>query len=86
MMKMKNPPHPGGIVATAIESEAWSIEHAANLLAVEPSFLSQVVKGQANINAALAIGLESVGWSDAEHWLRIQASYDLAQERKRKAS
>ncbi len=31
----------------------------------------------------MAIRLEKVGWSNAEHWLRLQAAYDLAQARKR---
>jgi plasmid maintenance system antidote protein VapI len=26
----------------------------------------------------MAIRLEMAGWSDAEHWLRLQAAYDLA--------
>ena len=31
----------------------------------------------------MAIRLEKVGWSDADFWIRRQASYDLAQARKR---
>jgi plasmid maintenance system antidote protein VapI len=31
----------------------------------------------------MAIRLEKAGWSNAEFWLRRQASYDLAQARKR---
>ena len=31
----------------------------------------------------MAIRLEKVGWSDADFWMRRQASYDLAQARKR---
>ena len=31
-----------------------------------------------NLSPAMALALESVGWSTAEHWLRMQASYDLA--------
>ena len=32
----------------------------------------------------MAIRLEKAGWSNAEFWLRRQATNDLAQERKRK--
>ena len=31
----------------------------------------------------MAIRLEKAGWSNAEFWLRRQATYDLAQARKR---
>ena len=34
-------------------------------------------------NLSPAMALESVGWSTAEHWLRMQASYDLAALRRR---
>ena len=34
---------------------------------------------------ALALALERIGWSDAEHWMRMQAIYDLAQERRKQA-
>ena len=30
--------------------------------------------------------LEAVGWSNAEFWMRLQASYDLAQERRKQAA
>ncbi len=31
----------------------------------------------------MAIRLEKAGWSNADHWLRLQAAYDLAQARRR---
>ena len=32
------------------------------------------------------MGLEAVGWSNAEFWMRLQANYDLAQERRKQAA
>jgi plasmid maintenance system antidote protein VapI len=29
----------------------------------------------------MAIRLEKAGWSNADHWLRLQSAYDLAQAR-----
>lgn len=29
----------------------------------------------------MAIRLEKAGWSNAEHWLRLQTAYDLAEAR-----
>ena len=34
----------------------------------------------------MAIRLEKADWSNADHWLRLQAAYDLAQARKRQDS
>ena len=31
----------------------------------------------------MALALEDIGWGTADHWLRMQASYDLAQARRR---
>ena len=30
----------------------------------------------------MAIRLEKAGWSTADHWMRVQAAYDLAQARR----
>jgi plasmid maintenance system antidote protein VapI len=30
----------------------------------------------------MAIRLEKAGWSSADHWLRMQAAYDLAQAKR----
>ena len=34
----------------------------------------------------MALALEPVGWSNADHWMRLQADYDLAQERRSAAA
>ena len=39
---------------------------------------ARVLNGRARVSPALALALERIGWSDADHWLRMQASYDLA--------
>jgi plasmid maintenance system antidote protein VapI len=33
----------------------------------------------------MAIRLEKAGWSNAGHWLRVQAAWDLAQARRHEA-
>ena len=83
MTRMKNAVHPGRIVASAINDSGWTITHAAERLGVTRAFLSRILHGHASITAAMALRLEALGWSDAEHWMRMQASYDLAKERRR---
>ena len=34
----------------------------------------------------MALALEDIGWGTAEHWMRMQASYELAQARRERAS
>jgi antitoxin HigA-1 len=44
--------------------------------------LSRVLNGHASISPDMAIRLEKAGWSNADHWLRLQIAYDLAQARR----
>ena len=47
---------------------------------------SRLLNGQARLSAATALAIERLDWGDAEYWMRLQASYDLAQERRRQAA
>ena len=82
-MTMKNPPHPGrSIRDNCLEPLGLSVTEAAKVLGVARHTLSRVLNGHAAISPSMALRLEKAGWSDAEFWLRRQASYDLAQARK----
>ena len=60
-----------------------SVTEAARVLGVARHSLSRVLNGRAAVSPEMAIRLEKAGWSNAGFWLRRQASYDLAQARKR---
>ena len=66
-----------------VVAEGWTVIGTAERLGVSRVALSRVLNGHAGVSAALA--LERIGWSDAEHWMRMQAIYDLAQERRKRA-
>ena len=34
----------------------------------------------------MALALEDIGWGTADHWMRMQGSYDLAQARRDRAA
>jgi addiction module HigA family antidote len=57
------------------------VTNGAKVLGVARHTLSRVLNGQAGISAEMAIRLEKAGWSNADHWLRLRAAYDLAQAR-----
>ncbi len=82
-MPMKNPPHPGRIVRQdCIDALELTVTRAAELLSVTLQNLSNLVNEKAGISAEMAIRLEKIGWSTADNWMRLQATYDLAQARR----
>ncbi len=82
-MPMKNPPHPGPSIKDACLSPlGLTVTEAAKILRVARHTLSRVLNGQAAISPDMAIRLEKAGWSNADHWLRLQTAYDLARARR----
>ena len=82
-MRMKNPPHPGHSIKDAcLNPLSLSVTDGARVLGVARHTLSRVINGQAGISAEMAIRLEKAGWSGADHWLRLQLAFDLAQARR----
>ncbi len=82
-MPMKNPAHPGRIVRSAcLEPLGLSITEGARILGVTRQTLTKIVNGRSGISAEMAIRLTKAFGSTAETWVRMQASYDLAQARK----
>jgi antitoxin HigA-1 len=80
---MKNPPHPGhSIKDGCLEPLGLSVTEGAKVLGVARHTLSRVINAQAAISPDMAIRLEKAGWSGADHWLRVQVAYDLAQARR----
>ena len=81
-MPMKNPPHPGRIVRQdCIDALELTVTRAAELLSLTLQTLSNLVNEKAGISAEMAIRLEKIGWSTVDNWMRLQATYDLAQAR-----
>ncbi len=83
---MYDPAHPGEIVRDNIEAEGWTVTEGAVRLGVSRITLSRLLNGRAGISAAMALALERLGWGTADHWVRMQGSYDLARERRRQTA
>jgi len=82
---MCNPSHPGAVLRDGWLVNGLSEPEAARLIGIPLAELSSVLRGHAPISPRLALCLERAGWSDASLWMRLQAAYDLAQERLRQA-
>ncbi len=83
---MLNPPHLGELIRESMEEVGWSVTEAAGRLGCERGTLSRLLNGRAGVSASMALALEDIGWGTAEHWMRMQASYELAQARRERAA
>ncbi len=68
IMPMHNPSHPGELIRDCLEAKGWTVSECAAQLGVARHTLSRLLNGPAGISPAMAISLERLGWSDAEHW------------------
>ena len=84
-MPKLNPPHPGLSVLDSLDEVGWSVTELADRLGISEDEVSGLLNGKRGISPAMALALERIGWSNADFWMRLQAYYDLAQERRRQA-
>jgi len=85
-MPMKNPPHPGSGLKDEFEALGLTVAEAAKGLGVTRQQLYRVMNGECAISPEMAIRLEKAIGGSADHWLRMQMNYDLAQIRARASS
>lgn len=80
-MPMKNPPYPGRLLKDDFAELGVTVAQAAKILGVTRQQLYNVMNGKSAITAEMAIRLEKGVGGTADHWLRMQVAYDLAQIR-----
>lgn len=79
---MFNPAHPGEIIREeCMKPLRLTVKVAAEALGVTRETLSSILNGHAGVTPEMAIRLEKVGWSKADHWLRMQLTRDLWEAR-----
>ena len=83
---MLNPPHLGELIRESMEEVGWNVTETAARLGCERGTLSRLVNGRAGVSPNMALALEDIGWGTADHWMRMQASYGLAQARRERAT
>ena len=84
-MPVKNPPHPGDFIRTEIiEPAGLSVTAAAAAaLHVSRPALSSLLNSKANLSGNMALRIEKAFGVKMDTLMRMQASYDIAQTRKR---
>jgi len=83
-MAIKSPPHPGDFIRTEIIKPAGlSVTAAAIALQVSRPALSSLLNGRADVSGDMALRIEKAFGVQMDTLMRMQASYDIAQTRKR---
>jgi len=82
VVAMLNPPHLGELIRESMDEVGWNVTETAARLGCERGTLSRLLNGKAGVSANMALALEAIGWGTADHWVRMQASYELAQARR----
>ena len=81
---MKAPVHPGVIIRDEVLSPLeLSVTAAAAVLGVARPTLSNLLNGRAALSPEMAIRVEKAFGPKADHLLRVQLAFDLAQVRAR---
>ena len=83
-MPTKNPPHLRDFIRTEIiEPAGLSVTAAADTPQVSRPTLSSLLNGNANLSGDMALRIEKAFGVKMDTLMRMQASYDIAQIRKR---
>jgi addiction module HigA family antidote len=74
--------HPGEVLLDELEARKILKKDFAALLGLQPSHLSDLLKGKRHVSARLALKLEQHLKINASFWLRLQMAYDLFMAKK----
>ena len=69
--------HPGEILKEELESREITQKEFAKTLGVPYTMLNEILNGKRSITADFAILIEAALGTPAEHWLNMQARYNL---------
>ena len=83
-MPIKSPCHPGDFIRTEIiQTAGLSVTAAALALRVSRPALSSLLNRKADLSGDMALRIEKAFGVKMDTLMRMQASYDIAQTRKR---
>ena len=76
------PAHPGEVLREWMRGNDKTVAETAALLGASTSQLNRVLAGKVQLSATLAVRLENLGWSTAEVWARMQATWEISEARR----
>jgi addiction module HigA family antidote len=79
----RTPIHPGEILADELEEIGLSAKKLADVIAVPPNRLYQILAGKRNLTADTALRLSRYFGTSAEFWMNLQNAYELDSARQR---
>ena len=82
MSEIQYPAHPGECLRDTLAASGMTQNEIAAKLKMDRNSLRRLLTGRASITPRSALALEAIGWSTAEHWMRLQATFDLARARR----
>ena len=82
---MLNPPHLRELIRESMEEVVWNVTQTADRLHCERGTLSRLLDGKGGLATNMALALEDIGWGTADHWMPMQARYDVTQARRGRA-
>jgi addiction module HigA family antidote len=77
MNDWKEPIHPGEILADELEFTGLSVEQLAQYIKVSENNINQLLDGQVNLTADIALRLGYFFNTGAEMWMNLQKAYEL---------
>ena len=69
--------HPGEVLKEELEARGITQKEFAKAIAVSYTMLNEILNGKRSITADFAILVEAALGTPAEHWLNMQARYNL---------
>jgi len=77
----RTPIHPGEILAEELDVLNLSATDLANQINVPADYITQLITGESNLTADLALRLGQYFNTTAEFWMNLQKTYELDQAR-----
>lgn len=80
-MERENPAHPGILLKKQLQSASIKAKFVAEKIQVSNSQFGDILNGKRRITPKIALLLEQEFGYRAKEWVRLQADYELEQER-----
>lgn len=74
---IKHIQHPGLMLKETLVASKITQKKLASMIDMQPSHLSEIIKGKRNISQSIAEKFENILGIPASHWIELQAKYDF---------